>query len=196
MNYLFFGKSSDLNIGNGKTVSAVNLVFKEHILYNKSIWSNIKLFGIPYKELRPDNIDEVLEDEDCIVLIDELYAIIDINHKVSPSCKKHEYPGACYEIAKLYRQVRKRNITTAATCQSYSDCIYRLKVVMQNNILCSKYDISTGRYKKCQMDNCQDSHIHRIKQENIRTGITEYMDPSVIYGMYDSSEIVKGWEIE
>jgi len=195
MNYLFFGRSADLNIGNGKTISAVQRLVNEHVLHDKEIWSNIKINGFKYTPLRPDNIMEVLEVEHAVVLFDELHAILDLNHKVSPTCKKHTHIGCCYEISELFRQVRKRDITTLSTVQSYSDCIYRLKVVMQENIICEKYDISTGTRRKCFQDNCPSEHVHRIKQTNLRTGDYGYFDPTDYYGCYDSSEIVAGWQV-
>lgn len=194
MNYLFFGRSADLNIGNGKTVSAVGRLINEYLLEEKTIFSNIKLIGVPYTELSPYNIDEVIETENAVVLFDELHAIIDIHHKVNPRCKHHVIMGACYGISELFRQVRKKDITTLSTVQSYSDCVYRLKVVMQENIICEKFDISTGRFKKCALDNCPDTHIHRIMQTNYRTWEKTVFDPSLYYNCYDSGEIVKGWQ--
>jgi hypothetical protein len=194
MNYLFFGKSADLNIGNGKTVSAVGRLINEYLLEEKTIFSNIKLIGVPYVELTPNNILEVIETEKSVVLFDELHAIIDIHHKVSPRCKHHVKEGTCFDISELFRQVRKKDITTLSTVQSYSDCVYRLKVVMQENIICEKFDISTGRFKKCTLDNCPETHIHRIMQTNYRTWEKTVFDPTLYYGCYDSSEIVKGWQ--
>lgn len=195
MNYLYFGRSCDLNIGNGKTVSAVGKLFSEIAFAEKeNIWSNIKLNKIEYNELTPDSIKEIFECDNAVVLLDELHAIIDINHKVSPTCKKHSMVGTCFELSELFRQVRKRNITTLSTVQSFSDCVYRLKVVMQEMIICEKYDISQGIYKKCHADNCPDWHIHRIKQTNHRNGEIRYFNPVEFYSLYDSSEIVQGWQ--
>ena len=194
MNYLYFGKSADLNIGNGKTVSAVGRLVNEYILDEKTIYSNIKLIGLPYVELTPYNINEVIETDNAVVLLDELHAIIDIHHKVSPRCKHHIIEGTCFDISELYRQVRKKNITTLSTVQSYSDCVYRLKVVMQENIICEKFDISSGRYRKCLSDICPPWHVHRIMQTNYRTWEKTIFDPSLYYDCYNSSEIVKGWQ--
>jgi hypothetical protein len=166
----------------------------EYSFLNKTVFSNIKLIGIEYTELTPYNIREVVETDNAVVLFDELHAIIDIHHKVSPRCKHHMTLGACFDISELFRQVRKKNITTLSTVQSYSDCVYRLKVVMQENIICEKFDISTGAYKKCFQDNCPTNHKHMIKQTNYRTGDYQYMNPLNFYSCYDSSEIVKGWQ--
>ncbi len=194
MNHLFFGRSGDMNIGNGKTVSAIRLLFQKHLLEDKIIFSNIKLNDVEYIELTPDNICEVIETQDAVVLLDELHAIFDIHHKISPTCKHHQIPGTCYEVSELFRQVRKLDITTISTVQSYSDCVYRLKVVMQENIVCEKYDVSQGQFQKCQLDNCPGYHDHRIKQTNIRNGIYNYFDPKPYYDLYDSSEVVSGWQ--
>jgi hypothetical protein len=194
MNYLYCGLSCDLNIGNGKTVSAVGMIEKEYAIYDKTVFSNIKLIGLEYTELTPYNISEVLETDNAVVLFDELHAIIDIHHKVSPRCKHHIKTGTCFDISELFRQVRKKNITTLSTVQSFSDCVYRLKVVMQETLICEKYDTSTGVYKKCYQDNCPTTHIHMIKQTNRRSGDYTYFNPFPFYGSYDSSEIVKGWQ--
>jgi hypothetical protein len=194
MNYLYFGNSCDLNIGNGKTVSAVHKLMYEVSMLGKTAFSNIKLIGIDYTELTPYNIYEVIETDNAVVLFDELHAIIDINHKVTPRCKHHIKAGTCFDISELFRQVRKKNITTLSTVQSFSDCVYRLKVVMQENIICEKYDTSTGIYKKCFQDNCPTTHIHMIRQTNLRTGDYQYINPEPFYDSYNSSEIVKGWQ--
>ena len=195
MNYLYFGRSCDLNIGNGKTVSAVGKLFSEIVFADKeNIWSNIKLNGVEYNELTPSSIDEIFECDNAVVLFDELHAIIDINHKVSSTCKRHSKVGTCFDISELFRQVRKRNITTLSTVQSFSDCVYRLKIVMQELIICEKYDISTGIYKKCHEDNCPSDHVHRIKQTNHRNGEIRFFNPENFYNSYDSSEIVGGWQ--
>lgn len=195
MNYIFFGRSCDLNIGNGKTVSAVRLLLKEHLLEDKTVFSNIKLNGIDYTELIPDNLYEVLEVDNAFILFDEIHAIIDINHKISPSCKKHgEHIGLCYHISEMFRQVRKGKNTTASTAQTFSDCVYRLKIVMQEMIICEKFHVEHDVFKKCTTDNCPAEHgKHFIKQTNYRTGEIIYFEPEPFYGMYDSSEIVKGW---
>ena len=69
MNYLFFGKAADLNIGNGKSVSAIKKVYEEYLLHQKTVFSNIKLIGIPYTELTPYNVLEVIETNDAVVYI-------------------------------------------------------------------------------------------------------------------------------
>jgi len=198
LNYLFCGRSADLNIGNGKTVSAVIKLLYEHIVNEREIWSNIKIKGFPYTLLTPENISEVLNVERAVVFLDELHAILDINHKITPSCKKHTKIGCCFDISELYRQIRKRDSITLATVQSYSDCIYRLKVVMQETIICEKYDISQGVYRKCipvETGKCPDWHVHQIKQTNLRTGYYQYVDPEPYYGVYDTKEVIEGWQM-
>jgi len=194
MNTLYCGEPCDLNIGNGKTVSGVGALIDTYILQEKIIFSNIKLIGVPYVELTPHNIHEVLETENAVVLFDEIHAILDIHHKVSPSCKHHMTQGLCYDISEMFRQVRKKKILTVSTAQTFGDCVRRLRIVIQDTIYCRKYDISSGRYKECMEDNCPPHHVHRIKQVNERTGQIKYFDPSLYYACYDSSEIVRGWQ--
>lgn len=194
MNHMFMGRSCDLNIGNGKTVSAVRLLLDEHLNNNKQIFSNIKICGVDYTPMTPDSIMDILKIDNAVVLFDEIHALFDINHKVSPGCKKHTKTGLCYDISEFFRQVRKRNITTISTVQTFSDCIYRLRIVMQELIICEKFHLENKSLVKCNMDTCPDWHIHFIKQTNYRNGQSCYIDPKNIYGMYDSSEIVEGWQ--
>lgn len=183
-----------MNIGNGKTVSAIAKLEYEYAIGGKTVFSNIKLIGIEYTELTPYNLLDVIETDNAVVLFDELHAILDIHHRISPGCKHHIKTGTCFDISELFRQVRKKNITTLSTVQSFSDCVYRLKVVMQETIICEKYDISSGTYKKCYSDVCPKSHIHMIKQTNYRSGEYCYINPKPFYTSYDSSEIVHGWQ--
>lgn len=203
MNKLYIGRSCDLNIGNCKTLSAVRDVLKQHFIHGKQIFSNIELIGVPYTPLTPESIPEVLETRDAVILFDELHAIIDINHKISPGCKKHSYVGLCYELSEMFRQVRKNNITTESTCQTFSDTVYRLKVMMQEIIICEKYHVETYNINgmsrkinvKCTTDICPLEHKeHKVKQTDYRTQQSTFV-PNIedYYGVYDSSEVVKGW---
>jgi len=194
MNYIFFGRSCDLNIGNGKTVSAIRLLMHEHLILGKTVFSNIKLNGIEYTPFTPDNIGEILETENAFVLFDEIHAIIPKNDRILPGCKKHIKLGLCYDMVQMFRQVRKNDITTASTAQTFGDCVYQLRVVMQQMIICEKFHIEKGVFRKCETDKCPESHgNHFIKQTNYRNGEILYFEPEMFYKFYDSNEIVKGW---
>ena len=194
MNYIFFGKSCDLNIGNGKTVSSVELVLKEHLLNNKIIYSNIQLNNIEYEQLLPENIMDVIEVDNAVILFDEIHAIIHKNHRITTTCKKHSKVGLCYELVELFRQVRKKNITTISTAQTFADVQFQLRTVMHQMIICEKFHIADGTFRKCQTDKCPPDHEkHYIKQTNYRTGEIVYIEPERYYAYYDSNEIVKGW---
>lgn len=192
------GKSSDLNIGNGKSVSAVGKLIDKWLEDDdKTIISNIKLKGIDYIEFHPEDIDDVLKTDNALVLLDELHAIVHKNHRISESCQKHTIKGLCYRISEFLRQVRKRDIDTASTCQTFGDAHYQYRTLMQEQIVCSKYHLSGSRLYKCDSDTCPPDHTHYIKQDLYRnyTYIKELplFNPTPYYDFYDSYEIVEGW---
>ena len=142
LNSIFMGKPTDLNIGNGKTVSAVGTIINEWLKdENKNIFSNIKLKGVPYTPFSPQDISSVLDTQDALVLFDELHAVVHKNHKISETCKKHSVIGLCYRIAQFLRQVRKRGIDTYSTCQTFQDAHFQYRTLMQQQIVCEKYSL-------------------------------------------------------
>jgi hypothetical protein len=94
MNYIYVGRPADYNIGNGKTSSAVGAILSAWS-YNpdKTIFSNIELKNVPYKQFTPYNLEEVLETEDALVLLDELHAIVHKKHIVHERCTAHCIQG-------------------------------------------------------------------------------------------------------
>lgn len=200
MNEIYIGKQSDINVGNGKTVSCVAATIDEWLEHEeKAIFSNIKLIGVPFTPFTPENIGEVLETDDALVILDELHAIIHKNHKIGEGCGKHSLKGLCYRVSEFYRQVRKRNINTRQTCQTFQDAHYQYRTLMQQQILCEKYHLINGRLKKCDSldGTCPDDHRHYIKQKLFRNYnfVKELplLDPEPYYGYYNSYEIVNGW---
>lgn len=203
MNYIYVGYPCDLNIGIGKTVSAVASIVDQWIENpDKKIFSNIKLNSIDYIELTPENLSEALETKNAIVLMDELHAIVHKNHKVHEGCTKHSVTGLCYRLSEFYRQVRKRDIDTHNTCQTFSDAPFQYRQLMNVQVLCEKYHIDeVNRLKKCRPtrengDRCPMDHRHVIKQTWYPSSIHDqpyYLDPEPYYGCYDSYEIVDGW---
>lgn len=199
---MYIGYPTDINIGNGKTSSAVGealTLWSE--LPERQIFSNIKLMGVPYKEFTPENIFEVLDTQDAIVIFDEIHAIVHKNDRVSPTCEKHGYPGLCYRLAEFYRQVRKRDIDTFVTAQTLEDCYFQARQVMNVRIYCELEHLENNKWKKClPMDyarhKCPDWHYHRVKQL-IRPSNTpwayNYFYPGPFYQNFDSFEIVSGW---
>jgi len=200
MNEIYIGRPSDINVGNGKTVSCVASTIDEWLQHEeKTIFSNIKLKGVPYTPFTPENIEEVLETDNALVILDELHAIIHKNHRIGERCNKHSIEGLCYRLSEFYRQVRKRNINTRQTCQTYQDAHYQFRTLMQQQILCEKYHLEGSRLKKCDsLDGiCSDDHQHYIKQKLYRNFnfVKELplFDPEPYYEYYDSYEIVDGW---
>lgn len=199
MNVIYMGKSSDDNVGNGKTCSAVGRIIEEWLENeNRVIFSNIKLKEVPYIQFTPDNIGEVLETDNALVLLDELHAIVHKNHKIGEGCTKHgEYRGLCYRISEFYRQIRKRQSDSFSTCQTFADAHFQFRTLMQQQILCEKYHLLNNKLYKCEGDKCPEDHRHYIKQTLFKNFnfVKELplFDPEPFYGYYDSFEIVDGW---
>ena len=201
MNFIYYGRQCDLNVGNGKTVSAVGQIINSYIQSDESrpIFSNIKLNHIEYTPLLPTTLDEALEVDNALVLLDEIHAIVHKNHRITERCKRHDTEGLCYLLSEFLRQVRKRHIDTHSTAQDKWDVHYQYRVVMQTGIVCEKFHITEeGNLKRCTPEKytnheCPTSHEHWIKQTNDRTGTKTYFDPEPYYGFYNSFEIVKGW---
>lgn len=198
VNEIYIGRPSDINVGNGKTVSAVAATIDDWLEHEeKTIFSNIKLKGVPYKPFNPDSIEEVLETDDALVILDELHAIIHKNHKIGEGCGKHSIRGLCYRLSEFYRQVRKRNINSRASCQTFQDAHYQFRTLMQQQILCEKFHLEGNRLKKCDSDKCPNDHRHYIKQKLYRNfnfaKELPLFDPEPYYEYYNSYEIVDGW---
>lgn len=199
MNLIYLGKPRSLNIGNGKTVSAIGNAINTYLDDDRrTIFSNICLKEVEYTPFTPDTLGSVLKTSNAIVILDELHAIVHKNHKVNAACKKHgDHIGLCYRLAEFFRQTRKRNILTISTCQTYMDAQKQLRDLMQEQIECSKHNLYNSRLYKCDSDNCPEEHRHFIKQDLYRGDyyIKELpiFDPEPYYGCYDSFEIVEGW---
>jgi len=198
MNLIYMGRMADLNVGNGKSVSVVGEVVTRWLEDDqKTIYSNIKLKGIPFTPFSPDEIEAVLSTDNALVILDELHAIVHKNHKIGESCKKHSVTGLCYRLSEFFRQVRKRGIDTFSTCQTFADAHYQYRSLMQRQIVCEKFRLEGTRLRKCDSDKCPEDHKHYIKQKlfqnfNFVKDLPMF-DPSPYYEYYDSFEIVDGW---
>lgn len=199
MNVIYMGKCSDDNIGNGKTVSAVGRIVDEWLEdENRVIYSNIKLKEVPYTLFSPENIEEVLETDFALVLLDELHAIVHKNHKIGESCKKHgENIGLCYRLSEFFRQIRKRKSDTYSTCQTFADAHFQFRTLMQQQIVCEKFNLQNNKLYKCDGDKCPEDHRHYIKQSLFRNynfvKELSLFDPEPYYPYYCTGEIVAGW---
>jgi hypothetical protein len=199
MNIMYMGKQADMNIGNGKTVSAVGDTITDWLADDsKTIYSNIALKDVPYSPFTPDNTSEVLDTTGALVILDELHAIVHKNHKIGERCNKHgDSVGLCYRLSEFFRQVRKRGIVTRSTCQTFQDAHYQFRGLMQKQIVCEKYRLVETRLKKCNLDACDDTHRHYIKQQLFQNFnfVKELplFDPEPYYQYYNSYEIVDGW---
>jgi len=194
MNYLYCGLPFDDNMGNGKTISAVEKVFYDHIVENKTIYSNIKLKSVEYTKLIPENLGKLLDINNAVFLFDEIHAMFYKNHKFNVNCKQHPVIGLCYLYAEFIRQVRKLGVDTVSTSQTLADCHYQIRTLMNTIIICEKYHIIDNKMYKCESVNkCPSWHEHCIKQTNYKTGKVTYFYPSAFYNTYDTEEIVRGW---
>ena len=194
MNTLFCGRPMK-NKGNGKTLSAVRYLLKEHINNGRKIYSNIKLNNVDYIQLKPNNLFKVFKEKNVVVLLDEIHSIVHRNHKVHEDCDKHGINniGLCYRLSEFLSMVRKIDGEAIITSQTYTGVHKQYRELLDNIILCEKYDAVDGNLIKCAMDNKCDN-VHYIRNEYY--GLCdppEYFLATPYYEMYNSFEIVEGW---
>jgi hypothetical protein len=209
LNRIYCGRPMDLNIGNGKTASAVGAIvdlwaytLKEN-LPEKQIFSNITLNEdeIDYQMFTPKDLYEVLDTKNAIVLLDELHAIVHINHKIHEGCTKHSVRGLCYHLSEFFRQVRKRDIDTYTTCQRLYDAPMQYREMMNVQIECKLFHWEGQMRKACTPlkypgQKCPPWHKHIIRQYVTPSDTPwryEWFNPEPIYDIYDTSELVRGW---
>ena len=198
MNYLYIGKPSDDNVGNGKTVSIIGEVINQWLEdETKTIFSNICLKGIPYTKFTPDNIEEVLNTDHALVILDEIHAIVHKNHKITEHCQKHSIDGLCYRLGQFFRQIRKKGSDSFSSSQTFADTAYQYRTLMQRQIVCEKFRLDGNMLRKCDTDKCPAEHEHYIKQNLFKNYnfVKELplFDPNPYYEYYNSFEIVDGW---
>jgi len=198
MNYLYIGKPSDDNVGNGKTCSIIGEVIDQWVAdESKTIFSNIILKDVPYTKFTPDNIEEVLSTDNALVVLDEIHAIVHKNHRITEHCQKHSVDGLCYRLGEFFRQIRKRSSDSYASSQTFADTAYQYRTLMQRQVVCEKYHLRDNMLRKCESDKCPADHEHYIKQTLFKNYnfVKELplFDPSTYYNYYDSYEIVDGW---
>jgi hypothetical protein len=77
------------------------------------------------------------------------------------------------------------------------DAPLQYRNLMQEQILCEKYNLYNNKLYKCNADKCPIEHQHYIKQKLYRNldFVLEkpLFDPTPYYEYYDSFEIVDGW---
>ncbi len=194
MNYLFCGRPTK-NKGNGKTLSAIRFLLKEHLNGGRKIYSNIKLNNVEYVQLKPDNLFKIFKEQNIVVFLDEIHSIVHRNHSIHELCDKHgkDNIGLCYRLSEFCSQIRKIDGTLILTSQTYSGVARQYRELIDNIILCEKYDVFNGNLIKCSLENKCDA-IHYIRNDYY--GLSdppEYFLASPYYEMYDSYEVVDGW---
>jgi len=194
VNYLFCGRPTK-NKGNGKTLSAVRFLLKQHIEEEKEIFSNIKLNNVEYTQLKPNNLSKVFSKKNVVVLLDEIHSIVHRNHSVHEACEKHgkNNIGLCYHLAEFCSQVRKIDGTLILTSQTYSGVHRQYRELLDHIILCEKYDAVDGNLIKCSLENKCDK-VHYIRNDYYGLiDAPEYFLATPYYEMYNSYEVVSGW---
>ncbi len=194
MNYLFCGRPTK-NKGNGKTLSAVRFLLKEHIEEGKEIYSNIKLNNVEYTQLKPNNLFKVFSEKNVVVLLDEIHSIVHRNHSIHELCERHgkENIGLCYRLSEFCSQIRKIDGTLILTSQTYSGVARQYRELIDTIILCEKYDAVGGDLQRCTLENkCAAVHYIRNDYYGLNDA-PEYFLASPFYEMYNSYEIVSGW---
>lgn len=194
MNYLFCGLPTK-NKGNGKTLSAIRFLLREHLDEGKEIYSNIRLNGVDYTPLKPDNLFTIFSKRNVVVLLDEIHSIVHRNHSVREDCERHgeDNIGLCYRLSEFCSMIRKIDGTLILTSQTYSGVHKQYRELLDHIILCEKYDAVDGTLIRCSMNNhCEATHY--IKNEYYGLcGEIEYFKAVPYYELYNSFEVVQGW---
>lgn len=194
MNYLFCGRPTK-NKGNGKTLSAVRFLLKEHLNEDKKVFSNIKLKNIDYIQLNPRNLFNIFSEKNVVVLLDEIHSVVHRNHKVKEDCDKHgmDNIGLCYKLSEFCSMIRKIDGTLILTSQTYSGVHKQYRELLDHIIICEKYDVIDGSLIKCSLHNrCNAEHYIRNDYYGIDDP-PEYFEALPFYDMYNSYDIVGGW---
>jgi hypothetical protein len=104
------------DMGAGKTITLGMVGCKEFLAGGK-IYSNMRLFGLPYIEVK--NMEQISQMEKGIFLADELWLYAD--SRLSASKKN-------LMVSRILTQSRKHNLSIFYTCQNASQVDKRIKI--------------------------------------------------------------------
>lgn len=184
MLYCFIGQ-----MGGGKTLSAVRLVYLLHKRFGYKIYSNIHL-NLPYERFNKKKLKELIRDKEklknIILLIDELHTIIDSRSSMSKDSKALSY---------FINQTRKRNVTLIGTTQSWRLVDVRFRNRVHQLIYCR--NLTPGAKKDVKIM-CEAAEVN---DDDFIAGVKKPSPPMVFradpfFSLYDTNEIVEWEDVE
>ena len=170
--------------GNGKTMSAIFLAYKDY-LEGKKIYANFNTtFGYT---TTLNELTELFKNEeltDTTIIIDEAQVYLS-NAGVKAVTLK--------EIINLFiAQTRKRNINIILTSQRFLNLHKQLRIQCDIILIPTKHHLTkNGQLSDiCIKDNCKKDHAILIYNVNQDCYLPYILNPLKIGGLYNSNEIV------
>lgn len=182
------GTYNDVKIGsirgNGKTMSAVFLAYKDH-LEGKKVYANFNTtFGYT---TTLNELTELFRDEklsNTTIIIDEAQVYLS-NAGIKAKTLK--------EIINLFiAQTRKRNINIILTSQRFLNLHKQLRIQCDIILIPTKHHLDkNGQLSEiCIKDNCKKDHAILIYNVNQDCYLQYILNPIEIGKLYNSNEIV------
>ena len=167
--------------GTGKTLSAVNYVISQAKKYKLHVYSNIKLYGIEYTELK--NFKDIINaPENSIFLIDEISTLFNARN----------WKDFSIDLLFQILQCRKNRKKLVCTAQRFQHVDKLLRDVTSNVIVCSK----TWRF-------CHNQYYDAYDYENVSNGNlikrianVWYFATNKLYKAYDTAELIDNFKKE
>lgn len=186
------GHDNAYNMGNLKSYTLTLMALMD---YNsgRKIYSNYKLYGIPYEPLVSlKHLNSLMEDEgyNISIFMDEAQVYFDAYDRPSKKDGTKDYKN-------FVRQTRKRGVKLWMTAQSFLDLNKSIRRVTHKVYVTAKYDIVSGNLKPCESDTCTDPHMLELTECKVRQDELFPMSEPVyfpvipaIFDMYDTEELV------
>jgi len=182
------GTYNDVKIGsirgNGKTMSAVFLAYKDH-LEGKKVYANFNTtFGYT---TTLNELTELFRDEklsNTTIIIDEAQVYLSNAGTKAKTLK---------EIINLFiAQTRKRNINIILTSQRFLNLHKQLRIQCDIILIPTKHHLDkNGQLSEiCIKDNCKKDHAILIYNVNQDCYLQYILNPIEIGKLYNSNEIV------
>ena len=170
--------------GNGKTMSAVFLAYKDH-LEGKKVYANFNTtFGYT---TTLNELTELFRDEklsNTTIIIDEAQVYLSNAGTKAKTLK---------EIINLFiAQTRKRNINIILTSQRFLNLHKQLRIQCDIILIPTKHHLDkNGQLSEiCIKDNCKKDHAILIYNVNQDCYLQYILNPIEIGKLYNSNEIV------
>jgi len=152
-------------LGSGKTLGMVTFAKEDHDLKGRKIMANFKItFGEPVNPIELIGF----EIEDCDLLLDEAYTLLDSRFNSQAS----RY------LTYFLKQTRKRTVDVFYTTQRFMDVDVRLRQITNRVVLCVKYEGQGFLY------------IVTEGGAEINRAWMSWEDAEKVFPLYDTTEVI------